>query len=126
MLSTRQPIRTYEGLRQAGVAYHSLRQGGRLPAPEESLGVQRAPVEEGPFERPSDLRMDYEQSIRCRRIPFENQEITFAYLTHGGKWPAANLLSKKWAPHTARAIHRIADETLLRMVRHCAGRCGCR
>ena len=125
MLATRQPKRTYEGLRLAGVTYHGLRQGERPSPPEDLIGVQRVPLEEASFERPSDLRMDFEQSIRCRRIPFESQEITFAYLTYGGAWRAKELVSKKWN-HSPRTVHAIADQTLLRMVRHCAGRCGCR
>ena len=117
--------RTYEGLRRGLVGYHNLRQGEHLSPPEDSLGVQRVPQHEGGFENSSSLLCDVELSLRCKAIRFEHQEITFAYLTHGGTYRARDLIAKKWPPHSAGAIHRIADETLLAMVRHCAGRCPC-
>jgi len=119
--------RTYEGLRQAGVNYHSLRQGGRLGRREDLLGTQHVPSEEATFERPADLRLDFELAIRCKSIPFLSQEVTFDYLAnHGGDYWARNrMASGRWAPLTGGAIHRIADDTLLAMVCHCGGRCRC-
>ena len=128
--------RTYEGLRRALVSFHSLRQGEHLSPPEDSLGVQRVPQSDASFETSSNLYLDAELALRCPSIgaredgtrfasAFECQEITFAYLTHGGTYRARDLIAKKWPPHSAGAIHRIADETLLAMVRHCGGRCKC-
>lgn len=119
--------RTYEGLRQAGVQYHSLRQGGRLGRREDSLGTQHVPCEEATFERPADLRLDFELAVRCKSIPFLDQEVTFDYLAnHGGNDHARDRMAHgKWAPLTGGAIHRIADNTLMAMVRHCGGRCRC-
>lgn len=142
MLATRQPQRTYEGLRQAGVQYHSLREGGRLGQREDSLGTQHVPSEEAGFERAAELRLDFEAALRCPGIAitgrrkegghshplvstFEAQQITFDYLAnHGGNWPARHRMAKRWGLSPG-AIHRIADDTLLAMVRHCGGRCGC-
>lgn len=97
-----------------------------MAPPEGNLGVQRIPAEEATFERPSDLRLDFELSIRCKDIPFMHQEVTFEYLVNGGNYPSRNRMAcGKWEPLTGGAIHRIADDTLLAMVRHCGGRCRC-
>ena len=125
MLAIRAPQRTFEGLWQAGVGYHSLRQGDRLSPPEESLGVQRTPLEEATFERPSDLRLDFELSIRCRRITFADQEVAFAYLTGGGKLTSREFVGRRWSMSPAR-VGSVTDSVVARMVRHCGGRCGCR
>lgn len=125
MLATRQPIRTFEGLWQAGVGYHRLREGGRLAPPEDSLGVQRAPLEEASFERPSDLRCDFELSIRCRRITFADQEVAFGNLTGGGKLPSREYIGRRWSM-SAALVNSITESVVARMVRHCSGRCGCR
>lgn len=117
--------RTYEGLRLGLVSYHNLRQGEHLSQPETSLGVQRVPQHEGGFENSSSLLCDVELSLRCKSITFENASLTFAYLTHGGTYRARDLIAKKWPPHSAGAIARIASDCLDAMVRHCAGRCHC-
>jgi len=124
-LATHIPQRTFEGLWAAGVGYHRLREGGRLAPPEELIGVQRAPQTEGPFERSSDLRVDFELAIRCRRITFADQEITFATLTNGADLYSREDVGRRWGMSAGR-VNSITKSVVERMVRHCSGRCGCR
>ena len=124
MLATEAAHRTYEGLRQAGIGYFRLREGGRLTQPEDSLGVQRTPLEEARFESPSDLRLDFELSIGCERIIFADRQIAFADLTNGGNANSRAAAGFKWGMSAGR-VNRITDSVLRRMVRHCGGGCGC-
>ena len=109
----------------AGIRYHGLRQGERIAKPEDTLGVQRTPLGEATFEQPSDLRLDFELSIRCRRITFADQEITFANLTNGGELPSREFVGRRWGMSAGR-VGAITNSVVERMVRHCGGRCGCR
>lgn len=87
--------------------------------------MQRSALEEASFERPSDLRVDFELSLRCKRITFADQEIAFADLTNGGNANSRAAAGFKWGVSAGRVNH-ITDSVLRRMVRHANGECGCR
>ena len=121
-MTTKQPRRTHEGIRQALVSYHHLRNGGHLAPPEDSLGTQRVPQTAASFENSSDLRCDAEIALRkCSSVSFQDAMVTFEYLSSGGGYRARKIVGKRWGMHGSM-IHAISVRTLDRMVEYLTGK----
>jgi len=114
----RQPRRAYEELRQALVGYHGLRMGARQKS-EDSLLIQRTPLEEGKFARGVELKVDAETALLRCGASFEDKMITWEHLTGGGTWKAR--VGRDWSMGET-TVARIADRTLWRMVEYLTGR----